>query len=68
LNYEDAAANVAEYYDVPLAALHYFPIRANGQLLPFLPASLGRSAMTVYDWIGWRLEQKFGARNAVNYA
>ena len=60
LNYEDAAANVAEYYDVPLATLHYFPIRANGQLLPFLPASLGRSAMTVYDWIGWRLEKKFG--------
>ena len=45
LNFENAAANVAEYYDIPLATLHYFPLRANGQLLPFLPAPLGRSAM-----------------------
>jgi UDP:flavonoid glycosyltransferase YjiC (YdhE family) len=60
LNYEDAAANVAEYYDIPLATLHYFPIRANGQLLPLLPASVGRSAIKVYDWIGWRVEKKFG--------
>jgi UDP:flavonoid glycosyltransferase YjiC (YdhE family) len=60
LNFEDVAANVAEYYDIPLATLHYFPLRANGQLLPFLPASLGRSAMTVYEWLGWRLEKKFG--------
>src|SRR5262249_44800148 len=36
MNYEDAAANVAEYYDIPLATLHWFPLRANGQLLPFL--------------------------------
>ena len=60
LNFEDAATNVGEYYDIPLATLHYFPVRANGQLLPFLPAPLGRSAMTVYDWLGWRLEKKFG--------
>ena len=60
LNFEDAAANVGEYYDIPLATLHYFPVRANGQLLPFLPAPLGRAAMTVYDWLGWRLEKKFG--------
>ena len=51
LNFENAAANVAEYYDIPLATLHYFPMRANGQLLPFLPAPLGRSAMTVYEWV-----------------
>lgn len=25
INFEDAAANVAEYYDIPLATLHYFP-------------------------------------------
>ena len=48
INFEDAAANVAEYYDIPLATLHYFPLRANGQLLPFLPAPLSRSAMTVF--------------------
>lgn len=28
---EDAAANVAEYYDIPLATLHFAPLRANGQ-------------------------------------
>ena len=27
INFEDAAANVAEYYDIPLATLHYFPLR-----------------------------------------
>ena len=60
LPYQEAAANVAEYYDIPLATLHYVPVRANGQLLPFLPAPLGRAAMTVYDWLGWRVEKKVG--------
>ena len=36
---EQLAVNVAEYYDIPLATLHIFPMRANGQLLPFLPRS-----------------------------
>jgi UDP:flavonoid glycosyltransferase YjiC (YdhE family) len=49
--FEDGAANVAEYYDLPLATLHYFPIRENGQLLPSLPAPLGRFAMTVFWWL-----------------
>jgi UDP:flavonoid glycosyltransferase YjiC (YdhE family) len=48
---EQPAANVAEYYDIPLATLHYFPVRANGQLVPVLPAPLGRSAMTVSEWL-----------------
>jgi hypothetical protein len=30
LVFEEVAANVAEYHDIPLATLHYFPIRANG--------------------------------------
>ena len=55
---EQPAANVAEYYDIPLATLHYFPMRANGQLLPFLPAPLGRSVGTVADWLSWRVEKK----------
>jgi UDP:flavonoid glycosyltransferase YjiC (YdhE family) len=58
VNFEDAAANVAEYYDIPLATLHYFPLRANGQLLPFLPAPLGRSAVTAFWWLGWRGTKK----------
>jgi UDP:flavonoid glycosyltransferase YjiC (YdhE family) len=52
---EEAAGNVAERYDVPLATLHVFPIRANGQLVPGLPARFGRSLMRVSEWLGWPL-------------
>jgi UDP:flavonoid glycosyltransferase YjiC (YdhE family) len=58
INFEDAAANVAEYYDIPLATLHYFPLRPNGQVLPFLPAPLGRSAVRVFWWLSWRGTKK----------
>jgi UDP:flavonoid glycosyltransferase YjiC (YdhE family) len=58
-SFERPPANIAEYHDIPFATLHYLPVRPNGRLLPFLPAPLGRSAMTVYDWLGWRLEKKF---------
>ena len=58
MNFEDVAVNVAEYCDIPFATLHIFPLRANGQLLPFLPAPLGRSAMTVFEWLAWRGQQK----------
>jgi UDP:flavonoid glycosyltransferase YjiC (YdhE family) len=43
-------ANVAEYYDIPLATMHYFPMLPNGQLAPSVPAPLVRIAMTVLDW------------------
>ncbi len=56
--YQEAAANVAEYYDIPLATLHYFPMRPNGQLVPVLPSPLIRSATTVFDWVQWRLTKK----------
>jgi UDP:flavonoid glycosyltransferase YjiC (YdhE family) len=58
INFEDAAASVAEYYDIPLATLHYFPLRPNGQTLPFLPAPLGRSAVTAFWWLSWRATKK----------
>ena len=58
VSFEEAAANVAEYYDIPLATLHYFPARANGQLLPFLPAPVARSAMRAYEWVNWRMAKK----------
>ncbi|MGO9153425.1 glycosyltransferase [Mycobacterium sp.] len=54
LNFEPPAANVAEYYDIPLATLHVSPVRANGQLVPTLPAPLGRYALTLYEWAAWR--------------
>lgn len=53
LNFEQAAANVAEYYGIPLAALHHFPMRANGQLVPTVPAPLLRSGMRVMEWLFW---------------
>jgi UDP:flavonoid glycosyltransferase YjiC (YdhE family) len=53
LGFEQFAANVAEYYDLPLAMLHWFPMRANGHVLPLLPARLGRSAMTAYERVSW---------------
>ena len=58
INFEDAAANVAEYYDIPLATLHYFPLRPNGQTLPFLPAPMARSAVTAFWWSSWRATKK----------
>ncbi|WP_343574237.1 glycosyltransferase [Mycobacterium sp.] len=53
LGFEQFAANVAEYYNLPLATLHMSPMRANGQLLPFLPAPLGLRVMTVWDRLSW---------------
>ena len=58
LIFEQPAANVAEYHDIPLATLHFFPVRAHGRLLPFLPSPLSRAAMTVNDWLAWRGTRK----------
>ncbi len=58
VNFEDIAVNVAEYYDIPLATLHWLPLRPNGEILPFVPAPLLRSAMKGYGWLGWRLAMK----------
>ncbi|MGV0853558.1 glycosyltransferase [Mycolicibacterium phlei] len=52
--YQEVAANVAEYYDIPLAALHYFPARANTQVLPVpLPPKLVRTGWAVAEWVHW---------------
>jgi UDP:flavonoid glycosyltransferase YjiC (YdhE family) len=59
LSFQEPAANVAEYYDIPLVTLHYVPVRPNGHLVPILPAPLARSAMTVYERLGWRMAKKF---------
>ncbi|MUL84661.1 MULTISPECIES: glycosyltransferase [unclassified Mycolicibacterium] len=58
VNFEDAAGNVAEYYNIPLATLHLFPLRANGQFIPFLPAPVGRSVMKASEWVAWRNAKK----------
>jgi UDP:flavonoid glycosyltransferase YjiC (YdhE family) len=58
LVFEQPAANVAEYYDIPLATLHYYPKRVNGQLLPFLPSPLNRSLTAATEWLVWRATKK----------
>lgn len=58
LIFEQPAANVAEYYDIPLSTLHFFPVRPHGQLLRFLPSPLARTGMTVNDWLIWRGTRK----------
>ncbi|OBI40746.1 glycosyltransferase, partial [Mycobacterium sp. E796] len=54
--YQEIAANVAERYDIPLAALHFYPMRPNGHVAfpARLPAPLVRSTMKTLDWMYWR--------------
>ncbi|MGW4096196.1 MULTISPECIES: glycosyltransferase [unclassified Mycobacterium] len=59
LNFEPPAANVAEYYGIPMATVHVSPVRPNGRMLAFLPPSLGRYALKVYEWANWRGVKKF---------
>jgi UDP:flavonoid glycosyltransferase YjiC (YdhE family) len=58
LIFEQPAANVAEFHDIPLATLHFFPVRAHGRLLRFVPSPLTRTAMIVNDWLAWRGTKK----------
>jgi len=56
--YHGVVANVAEYYDIPLAALHHMPICVNGHLaLPSIPSPspLVRSALRAAWWLYWRI-------------
>lgn len=58
--YQDVAGNVAEYHDIPLAALHYFPFRANRQVLPIrlpLPMSVIKRGFAIAEWGHWRLSK-----------
>jgi UDP:flavonoid glycosyltransferase YjiC (YdhE family) len=55
LVFEDGAANVAEYYDIPLVSLHYYPMRPNGQALWPLPAPVGRAVMSTFWWMSSRV-------------
>ena len=61
MSYQELVANVAEYRDIPLATLLWFPIRVNGHVVPTLPAPLNRSALTVYEWLVSRGVQKLEA-------
>ena len=62
--YQEVVANVAEYYDIPLATLHTFPQRVNGYVVPIpplpvnVPSPLMRSGMTVAEWVYWRVTKR----------
>ncbi|OBB63385.1 glycosyltransferase [Mycobacterium sp. 852014-50255_SCH5639931] len=51
-------ANVAEYHNIPLATLHFFPMLPNGQLFPVLPSPLIRFAMTMLDGLQWHVTKR----------
>jgi UDP:flavonoid glycosyltransferase YjiC (YdhE family) len=56
--YHGVVANVAEYYDIPVAALHHIPICVSGRLaLPSIPSPtpLVRSTMRAAWWLYWRI-------------
>jgi UDP:flavonoid glycosyltransferase YjiC (YdhE family) len=56
--YHGVVANVAEYHDIPLAALHHMPICVNGQLaLPAIPSPtpLVRLTLRAAWWLYWRM-------------
>ncbi|MBJ7338428.1 glycosyltransferase [Mycolicibacterium sp.] len=54
--YQEVAANVAEARALPLAALHYFPCRMNGHVLPVrLPGPVLRTGWSVAEWAHWRV-------------
>ncbi|MDA2895491.1 glycosyltransferase [Mycolicibacterium sp. BiH015] len=51
--FEQLSANVAEYFRIPLATVHFFPTRANGQVLPLVPAPVGHGVMKAYERVSW---------------
>ncbi|WP_319435936.1 glycosyltransferase [Mycobacterium sp. RTGN5] len=64
--YQEVAANVAEHLDTPLAALHYFPFRANGVMFPRVPRWLAHTIWPVAESVYWRLMKR--AEVAQRYA
>jgi UDP:flavonoid glycosyltransferase YjiC (YdhE family) len=53
--YQEVAANVAEHHGIPLAALHYFPARANSHIVPIpLPLPLIRAVWAGVEWVHWQ--------------
>lgn len=54
--YQELVSTVAEFHGIPLAALHYFPFRANTHILPVkLPVPVVRSVWPVVESLHWRV-------------
>ncbi len=51
--YQGVVANIAEYYKIPMAAMHHFPHRLNGYVVPYVPPPVTRSAMRVLYGLYW---------------
>lgn len=45
VTFQEVAANVAEYYDIPFAAMHMVPLRVTGHAIPGVPGPINRSIM-----------------------
>lgn len=57
--YQEVAANVAEYHRIPMAALHYFPHRANRSVVPVpLPSKLVSTVFAAGEWGHWQVMRK----------
>jgi UDP:flavonoid glycosyltransferase YjiC (YdhE family) len=52
------AVNTADYHRIPLAELHCFPVRVNGQIFPDLPSPLVRSGISALWWAHWALTKR----------
>ena len=54
--YQEIASNVTELRGIPLAEVHYFPVRANTSVLPIrLPTKVVRGTYAAGDWLHWQL-------------
>ncbi|WP_193047459.1 glycosyltransferase [Mycolicibacterium baixiangningiae] len=54
--YQELAANVAKAHDIPLAALHYFPVRPSTRVLPVpLPSAVVGPVWAFGEWAHWRV-------------
>jgi UDP:flavonoid glycosyltransferase YjiC (YdhE family) len=57
--FDQPVANVAEYYGIPLAAVHTSPILAHPRFVRDVSSPLIRCTMALSEWLGWRVEKKF---------
>lgn len=51
--YQGVVANIAEYYGISMAAMHHFPHRVNGHLVPYVPSPVTRSTMRLLYGMYW---------------
>ncbi|SDD87670.1 UDP:flavonoid glycosyltransferase YjiC, YdhE family [Mycolicibacterium neoaurum] len=61
--YQEIAGNIAEARGLPLAEVHYFPVRANRQLLPArVPKAVVAAGYSAGAWMHWQLLRPAEAR------